>query len=278
MINSPLIKYSGSKRSQSEAIVNIMPKEIDTYYEPFCGGCSVFYRLINSDVKVKKYIISDINKDVIELLNVVKNDSKRELIKNYEDNWNKISSYKDIKERQEFYNSVRDRFNKSHNPYDFMFLTRTAFNGLIRYNSKGDFNASYHWTRLGMQPEKLEKIINDWHDIIKFNDVEFRYCEYNDIIPDNENDFMYLDPPYANSPGLYFGYIDYNKLFEYLKNIKCKYALSFDGYSGKSNNTFDVPKEIYEKHIYIESGTSSFKKITGISNKDVVKDSLYLNF
>ena len=34
----PVIKWSGSKRSQSSEIIKYFPKEIDTYYEPFCGG------------------------------------------------------------------------------------------------------------------------------------------------------------------------------------------------------------------------------------------------
>ena len=41
----PVIKWTGSKRTQADAIINLMPKEIDTYYEPFVGGGSVFARL-----------------------------------------------------------------------------------------------------------------------------------------------------------------------------------------------------------------------------------------
>lgn len=37
----PVIKWSGSKRSQCEDIISLFPKEINTYYEPFCGGASV---------------------------------------------------------------------------------------------------------------------------------------------------------------------------------------------------------------------------------------------
>lgn len=35
----PVVKWSGSKRSQSETIVSkIERKQYNTYYEPFCGG------------------------------------------------------------------------------------------------------------------------------------------------------------------------------------------------------------------------------------------------
>lgn len=41
----PVIKWSGSKRSQAKNILTYFPKEIDVYYEPFCGGASVLRRL-----------------------------------------------------------------------------------------------------------------------------------------------------------------------------------------------------------------------------------------
>ena len=49
----PVIKWSGSKRSQAEQILRHFPNEIDTYYEPFCGGASVLRRLLDGDIQVK---------------------------------------------------------------------------------------------------------------------------------------------------------------------------------------------------------------------------------
>ena len=46
----PVIKWSGSKRSQAKDIIKYFPKEIDTYYEPFCGGASVLRALLDSDM------------------------------------------------------------------------------------------------------------------------------------------------------------------------------------------------------------------------------------
>lgn len=43
----PVIKWSGSKRSQSNDIIKCFPKDIDTYYEPFFIGCCLFF-YINS--------------------------------------------------------------------------------------------------------------------------------------------------------------------------------------------------------------------------------------
>ena len=67
----PVIKWSGSKRPLSMEIVSLFPKEIDTYYEPFCGVCSVLFQLLNSDIKVNNYVASDVNADVIKFFNLL---------------------------------------------------------------------------------------------------------------------------------------------------------------------------------------------------------------
>ena len=69
----PVIKWTGSKRSQSEEIIKRFPKSIETYYEPFIGGGSVLFQLLHSDVSVENYICSDINEDLINLWNMIKN-------------------------------------------------------------------------------------------------------------------------------------------------------------------------------------------------------------
>lgn len=54
---SPVIKWSGSKRSQAKDILEHFPKTIETYYEPFIGGGSILNALMHSDIKVNRYCI-----------------------------------------------------------------------------------------------------------------------------------------------------------------------------------------------------------------------------
>lgn len=271
----PIIKWSGSKRSQAEEIVNHFPKKIETYYEPFCGGASILYKLLTTkDIKVKKFICSDNNQDLINLWNYIKND-KDSLKIEYRNLWIELNSYESQQLKKYFYENIRQDFNANREPWKFMFLNRTCFNGLIRYNSKGEFNTSFHLNRNGIDPDKLDKIIDEWSELINTNDVTFKCCSYENIIP-TKGDFLYLDPPYAKTNGMYQGDFNNEKLFNYLSNIESGYALSYDGLSGKDINTFPVPKHLYNNHILIKSGNSSFKRIKESDKNAMVYESLYI--
>ena len=271
----PVIKWSGSKRSQVEELLTYFPKEIDTYYEPFCGGASVLMGLLLSEIKCEKYICSDINKGLIDLWNMIK-DNPLVVSETYSQLWHELNDEDDDKDRKRsYFNMVRERYNQYYNPTDFMFIMRTTTNGMPRYNAKGEFNNSFHITRNGINPKKLTKIIFEWSDILNKNNVQFVCCDYKMLKP-KQNDFVYLDPPYANTKGMYYGSLDNKQLFDWLRKCESKYIMSFDGISGDVDNTYSVPKDIYSEHKYILSGNSSFKRTIGKSNDSIVYESLYI--
>lgn len=268
----PVVKWSGSKRSQSEEIIKRFPKEINTYYEPFVGSASVLFQLLNSNIKVNNYICSDINQDLINLWNYIINEPFY-LINEYKTMWNELNSIEDIEKRKEYYYMVRNRFNKNREPKDFMFLSRTCANGLIRFNSKGEFNTSFHFSRPGIDPIKLEKIINQWSELLNKNNVIF-ICQNYTNINAQLGDLIYLDPPYANTKGMYYGQIDYKQLWYFLSKQQASYVLSFDGKTGSKDMTYEVPCNLYDKHEYIYSGISGFGKIH--KKQEYVSESLYI--
>lgn len=271
----PVIKWSGSKRSQSESIVNkIQNKEYDTYYEPFCGGCSVLFQLLHSNKKFKKYVCSDKNNDLITLWNEIKRNPNK-VIEEYTTMWNELNIDDDKERKKQYFYMVRERFNKHKSPYDFMFIMRTTTNGMPRYNGNGEFNNSFHITRNGIIPSTFSRIVMEWSDILNKFDVLFLHMNYNEI-ETTENDFIYLDPPYANTKGMYYGAIDYDGLWDWLRNQQCDYMLSFDGKISSIDITYDVPKDVYNTHEYLYSGNSSFRRVIGTSNKEYVSESLYI--
>lgn len=270
----PAVKWSGSKRSQAEEIIKLFPKEIDTYYEPFCGGCSVLRRLLSSDIKVNRYVCSDLNGDLINLWNMIK--EKPDYLSDYYSKlWSELNVDDDKERKKRYFESVRERYNNEHKAEDFLFIMRTTTNGMPRYNKEGKFNNSFHVTRDGIIPIKLEKILLEWSNLLNLHNVEFKCCSYEKIMS-TENDLLYLDPPYAATRGMYYGSIELEKFFNWLREQKGLYLLSFDGKSGIIDNTYDLPSDLYSEHKYMLSGNSSFKRTIGKSNDSIVYESLYV--
>lgn len=283
----PVIKWTGSKRTQADYIVNLIPDEIGTYYEPFLGGGSMLIRMLEEcdkgNKKVERFVASDLNADLINIFRIIK-DSPDQLINDYAQR-STILRGLDWDKATEYYNLVRRTYNESNEsdilrPYLLFFLTRTCFNGLIRYNSNGEFNTSFHINRYGMEPYKMAKIICEWSNLLNKYDVKFVNTSYEYILPlVEQNDFIYLDPPYANLTAKMYQHEIFNnqKMFDMLRECPCKYALSYNGRVEDEDNTFNVPTDIYKKHEYINARNSAFRRIVSKDNKQV-HESLYMNY
>ena len=270
----PAIKWSGSKRSQCDEIISYFPRKIETYYESFLGGGSVAYRLMNSDINVNKFVLSDLNSDLINLYKLIQNDYKS-IVSHYKLLWNELNKDSDFERKKLYFAEIRKRLNEKHDPKDFMFIMRTTTNGMPRYNSDGEFNNSFHVTRNGIEPFRLEKILKEWNKTLNNHNVEFINASY-DIFSPNENDFCYYDPPYANTKGMYFGAIDNGKFFSFLSDLKCPYCFSFDGFCEDEDSTYDVPKSVYDEHVYLKNGNSSFRRVIGNKTDKIIYESLYI--
>lgn len=264
----PVIKWSGSKRSQSAKIKSFFPESYGTYYEPFIGGGSMLYALTP-----ERSICGDICKPLIDLWTEIR-DNPVALAEGYRTRWKRLQE-----EGYTAYYEIRDDFNRDRSPYDLMFLSRTCVNGLIRFNDKGEFNNSLHYSRKGINPDTLEKIIADWSEHIQ--NTEFIADDYTVTTSSAKaGDIVYLDPPYFHTKGRYFGTIDFDRFLEYLEDLNrrgIKYLLSFDGKRGEEDYTVDLPKELFKRHKFIPSGNSTFKKVIDKETKKVL-ESLYLNY
>lgn len=237
--------------------------------------------LINSSIPVKRYVCSDINGDLISLWNKVK-DFPDEIYETYETLWKELNRDDNIDRKRKFFEEQREIYNRTHDPLVFFFIMRTTTNGMPRYNRKGEFNNGFHITRDGIKPEMLKPVLYEWSEKLRKHNVEFIHRSYEEIIGEvKEGDFIYMDPPYFNTKGMYFGGIDFVYFFGFLENVSkknVKFILSFDGKSGDVDNTYSVPEKCYKKHLYIKSGNSSFKRTIGKNRNAIVYESLYLSY
>lgn len=265
---NPVIKWSGSKRNVAIELSNqFLIRE--RYIEPFVGGGSLLpFR------GVKEGIASDIIPELISLWDEIKSNPK-DVAHEYELRWIRLQN-----EGHEVYYEIRDEFNRNKNPFDFLFLTRTCVNGLIRYNSNGEFNNSMHKNRPGINPNSLKKILEDWSFHLK--GVNFYNQDYRETLSDlNKKDFVFLDPPYGGTKGRYtttkFDVEDFYNQLEILNIKQVPWMLTFDGNAGDREYKFELPSEIYKNKFYIKTGNSPFTKLmkTGI---DIVNEAVYTNY
>lgn len=125
-----LIKWTGSKRSQCIEISKNILSEYETYFEPFCGSCALgFYLLKTKSMQFKKFIFSDINNDLINTYNTIK-ENPQTIIDDYRKYWNELNKDDNIKRKQEYYKVMRECLNTSHEPSVFFFIMRVVQNGM----------------------------------------------------------------------------------------------------------------------------------------------------
>lgn len=201
----PPIKIQGIKTK----LVPFIAKSIKwngkgTYFEPFMGSGVVGFNL-----EPKRAIFSDTNPYIIQFYKDIQ--SKKitsEIVKKYLENETiKLSST--LSDKTSYYYEVRDRFNKEHNSLDFLFLQRSNFNGMMRFNNKGDYNVPFGRKPNRFNKSLITKIANQvsWIEkITEGKDWKFICVPFTEIFKmTKEDDFIYLDPPYI---GRYDGYYD----------------------------------------------------------------------
>ncbi|WP_277011881.1 DNA adenine methylase [Capnocytophaga granulosa] len=200
-IAKPFLKWAGGKTQLIEEIKNNLPeivfREPFTYIEPFVGSGAVLFWLLNHFPNMKKAVINDINKELIDTYDTIAN-SPQQLISVLEDLQNKYYILEDEEAKKNFYYEKRNLFNiKSEEKLIqsalFIFLNRTCFNGLYRVNRKNEFNVPIGSYKRPLICDK-ENILAVSRALQK---VEILCGDFEQTINYTEsNTLFYFDPPY----------------------------------------------------------------------------------
>ncbi|WES68825.1 adenine-specific DNA-methyltransferase [Superficieibacter sp. HKU1] len=182
--NRAFLKWAGGKFSLLDDIKKHLPQG-ECLIEPFVGAGSVF---LNTDFS--RYILADINSDLISLYNIVKSQTEEYVAASRE----MFTPATNVAER---YYQLRDEFNQSQEPFRravlFLYLNRHGYNGLCRYNLRGEFNVPFGRYKKPYFPEA-----ELYHFAEKAQNAFF-FCEtYADSMARaNNGSVVYCDPPYA---------------------------------------------------------------------------------
>jgi len=182
--NRAFLKWAGGKYPLLDDIRRHLPQG-DCLIEPFVGAGSVF---LNTDYD--RYQLADINGDLINLYNIVKTRTAAFIT-------DARQLFSPEGNTAETYYAQRLAFNASKDAYQravlFLYLNRHGYNGLCRYNLRGEFNVPFGRYRKPYFPEA---------ELLWFAERAQKatfVCESYDVTLNRarEGSVVYCDPPYA---------------------------------------------------------------------------------
>ena len=208
MMIIPPIKIQGKKTKLVPKIKEIADllieshKDITTWVEPFLGSGVVAF---NCPKRIQKVICNDINPHIIKFYKAIAD--KTVTAENIKEIFSQHSQ-RLLKDGYDYYNEVKDRFNISFETMDFLFLTRTGFNGVMRFNSSGKWNVPF----CKLNDRLSQKVISDLSSSVDelsklFSEKEYVFynTSFEEIIksaPDHS--LFYCDPPYYGLQTQYY--------------------------------------------------------------------------
>ena len=275
----PPIKSQGIKTKLVPWIMELAPKVSGKWIEPFLGTGVVAF---NSSYK--NAILNDTNPHIINFYKRVQHgEITASLMKQYLEREGEVLSKADNK-GYEHYLKVRTRFNSGEfSPYDFIFLSRAGFNGMMRFGGKGNWNIPFCKKPDRFAQAYITKITNQVAAVSQIIQVEpnwtFHNKSYADIIPlATKDDIIYCDPPYyGRHVDYYNGWKEQDEelLFNLLTETKAKFILSTWHHNDWRQNEmiekfwgkFNV---VTKDHFYHNGGN--------IENRKTIVEALVCNF
>lgn len=200
----PFVKWAGGKRQIISELKKYVPKEFNTYYEPFVGGGALLFEL-----SPKCAVINDYNKELINVFECIKNEKK------FVKMCNELNHYETL-HSLEFYLEIRDKDRdkqKFKRMVDYkraartIYLNKACFNGLYRVNSKNEFNVPFN------RKDKVNTYdgqnLGIIHSYLNFNQVEILSGDFEEAVKNaKEKDFIYFDPPYDSDTATFNSYTE----------------------------------------------------------------------
>lgn len=190
------LKWAGGKYRLASEIQHSLPPGLPSgacFVEPFVGAGSVF---LNTDFE--RYLLADINPDLIELFKVVQQD-----VEGYIRDTQRLFLHPQANSKG-FYYQQREAFNRSSDSAEravlFLYLNRFGFNGLCRYNQKQQYNVPFGRYKTHYFPEAELRFFAE-----KAQKAEFLCADFHQVFDRVLQDFVngegqymvYCDPPYA---------------------------------------------------------------------------------
>lgn len=274
-----LLKWIGSKQRFAETIIAYMPYSFENYYEPFLGSGAVMAELLRQDQSnmfphFNHAYGSDVLPFLIEIFQITKDKPgeiqdyySREILRYYES-------------PDQYYEIIKDRFNKDHNALDFCLLSRTCYSGIIRFRKSDGYMSTPRGPHKPISPIAFSRRVDMWSDLIQKADFTVENFEEAMSKP-QEGDVVYCDPPYTHSQSIIYGAQDFHiaRLWEKIAECKergARVMLSINGTreSKRKDISIEAPEGLFEREITVDCGTSMIDRLQN-SGCDMVGEKVH---
>lgn len=192
---SPLLRWAGSKRKLLPVLTQLIPDDMERYFEPFAGSGCLFFA-----IRPTSAVLGDINSELIETYRILARHPR--LVSRL--------AHRFRRDARSYYRIRRRISLRSNDPIEFaarfVYLNRNCFNGVFRINREGNFNVP-RGTRTGDLPSEQEF----YRCAVALRSATLRAMDYKSCVADvRPKDFIYLDPPYASRRRNTHGEYGYN--------------------------------------------------------------------
>ena len=222
----PPIKCQGIKTKLVPTILRCTERDPEgLWVEPFLGSGVVVL-----NIKPERALLADTNPHIVRFYQAIQDgEVDGPTTRRFLEQEGKLLS----EVGESHYYRVRDRFNQAGDPLDFLFLNRSCFNGLIRFNKRGAFNVPFGHKPQRFAPAYITKIVNQvtrFSDAARSLDWRFECRDYESTIQAaGIHDFIYCDPPYIGRHVDYYHSWDERaeaSLHDMLENTGARFMLS----------------------------------------------------
>ena len=269
------IPYQGSKRHIAPEILQHFPAAISRLVEPFAGSAALSIAVALRGLS-SRFWINDAHAPLIDLWREII-DRPGELANKYTALWND-----QLGREREYFDAVRDRFNREHDPTDFLYLLARCVKAAIRYNTNGEFNNTPDNRRRGARPAEMRRRILCTSDLLR-GQTKLTSWDYKQVLANcTEDDLVYMDPPYQGVCGTrdqrYLPTVDHREFCDELAKLNARqimFAVSYDGRTGTKSYGEALPDSLKLTHFEIRAGRST--QATLLGRADITYESLYLS-
>jgi DNA adenine methylase len=269
------IPYQGSKRNLAPLILSYFPAHVARVVEPFAGSAAISLATAYKR-RADRFVINDAHGPIIDLWREII-DRPEELAEQYRQLWKA-----QLGREREYYDSVRKKFNESHEPRYFLYLLARCVKAAIRYNGDGEFNNSPDNRRKGAHPDVMQGRILGASALLRGR-TRVSASDYREVLERcTPADLIYMDPPYQgvckNRDNRYCPKIEHADFCDTLAALNdkgCTFAVSYDGRTGDKVYGEPMPESLNLLRIEVHAGRSTQATLLGRDHDTY--ESLYLS-